>query len=138
MEYCYGLKLYSRCTSLRIPIFKLLRISTLFPQYLSFARSIKQVKFGLTRKKEVVFKMNLAWPCMFCDSLGILPVWHSVVEQTSGVVDHHYTFHSYTFIEIFFFFKEFFLFSIKKEKYIQGILDGSYVLFYSFLVDMTI
>ena len=75
--------------------------------------------------------MNLAWPCMFCDSLGILPVWHSVVEQSSGVVDHHYTFHSYTFIE-------FFLFSIKKEKYIQGILDGSYVLFYSFLVDMTI
>ena len=89
-------------TSLRIPIFKLLRISTLFPQYLSFARSIKQVKFGLTRKKEVVFKMNLAWPCMFCDSLGILPVWHSVVEQTSGVVDHHYTFHSYTFIDFFF------------------------------------
>ena len=107
----YRFMLYSRCTSLRIPIFKLLRISTLYP--FLFARSIKMVKFGSAC-------FVILWAYYQCGS---------VVEQTSGAVDQHYVFYSYTLIE-------FSVLSKEKKLYIQRIMDQSYVLFYSFLVEI--
>ena len=84
--YCF--MLYSRCTSPRIPIFKLLRISTLYP--FLFARSIKMVKFGPAC-------FVILWAYYQCSS---------VVEQTSGAVDQHYVFYSYTLIEFSVLYKE--------------------------------